>query len=191
MNPLKWLRGSRNGRTDLPVAHMTWAKSSVGRSISRTGLFLKRQIWIWPIIAVVVLSIIGLFVRQAIERTMRSDLESQLQTVVDLEAAMLNTWYHVQKSNAESLANNIDIRQTVYPLLDAPVGGDAKSAIDAAAALRAKLNKSLGPAISAHRYSGYIVFDKSKRVVATDRTELLGTKDLPEYESFLPRHSTE
>ena len=46
---------------------MTWAKSSVGRSISRTGVFLKKQIWIWPIIAVVLLSTIGLFVRRAIE----------------------------------------------------------------------------------------------------------------------------
>src|SRR3569832_1397782 len=114
MNPLTWLRGSRNGRTGRPIAHMTWAKSSVGRNISRTGVFLKRQIWVWPIIAVVLLSVIGLLVRQAIERTMRSGLESQLQTVVGLEAAMLKTWYRVQKSNAESLANNIDIRQTVY-----------------------------------------------------------------------------
>ncbi len=42
-----------------PEAHMTWAKSSVGRTVSRTGLFLKKQLWIWPIIAVIVLSLIG------------------------------------------------------------------------------------------------------------------------------------
>ena len=91
---------------------MTWAKTSVGRTVSRTGVFLKRQIWIWPILAVFVLSVIGFFVRRAIETTMREGVESELQTVVDLEAAMLNTWYHVQRSNAESLANNVDIRQT-------------------------------------------------------------------------------
>ena len=101
---------------------MTWAHTSVGRTISRTGLFLKRQIWIWPILAVVLLSLIGFFVRRSIETTMREGLESQLQTIVDLEASMLETWSHVQESNAQSLANNVDIRQTIYPLLEAPPG---------------------------------------------------------------------
>ena len=127
MNFFRRFFNSRNGSNRAPAAHMTWAKSSVGRTISRTGVFLKRQIWIWPIIAVVLLSVIGLFVRRAIETTMRDGLKSELQTVVDLEAAMLNTWYNVQKSNAESLANNVDVRQTIYPLLE--VGP-----IDAAAA---------------------------------------------------------
>ena len=118
MNPFRWLRNSQNGADRRAGAHMTWAKTSVGRTISRTGVFLKRQIWIWPILAVVLLSVIGLFVRRAIETTMREGLESELQTVVDLEAAMLKTWYQVQRSNAESLANNVDIRQTIYPLLE-------------------------------------------------------------------------
>jgi hypothetical protein len=85
MNPFKWLRSSSNGDDRHAGAHMTWAKTSVGRTISRTGLFLKRQIWIWPIVAVVLLSLIGLFVRRAIETTMREGLQSELQTVVDLE----------------------------------------------------------------------------------------------------------
>ena len=101
-------------------AHMTFARTSVGRTISRTGVFLRKQIWIWPIIAVVLLSMIGLVVRRAIETTMRDGLQSQLQTLLDLETAMLNTWYKVQQSNAQSLANNVDIRQTVYPLIDSP-----------------------------------------------------------------------
>jgi hypothetical protein len=165
---------------------MTWARSSVGRSISRTGLFLKRQIWAWPIIAVVVLAVIGLFVRRSIETTMREGLESQLQTVVDLEASMLNNWYQVQKSNAESLANNIDVRQTIYPLLDAPAG-EAEKRDAQAATLRAKLEKSLGPAITAHNYSGYLVSDKKKRIVAAGRPELIGQENLPEYDLFLSR----
>jgi hypothetical protein len=186
MNPFKWLRASLNGDNRRAGAHMTWANTSVGRTISRTGVFLKRQIWIWPILAVLLLSVIGLFVRRAIETTMRDGLKSELQTVVDLEAAMLNTWYHVQESNAESLANNVDIRQTIYPLLEAAVDEAAASA-DTAAALRAKLDKSLGPAITAHRYAGYLVVDKNKRIVAAGRPEMVGMVDVPEYSAFLAR----
>ena len=190
MNPLSWFGLSKT--TDRrQAAHMTWAKTSVGRSISRTGQFLKRQIWAWPIIAVVLLSIIGFFVRNSVETTMRDSLQSQLQTIVDLEAAMLETWSHVQESNALSLANNIDIRHTVYPLLDAAIAtnqdvpNDPHAAKDDTAALRAKLEKSLGPALTAHNYNGYIVVDKKKRIVASGRPELVGQQDVPEFDSFL------
>jgi hypothetical protein len=165
---------------------MTWAKSSVGRTISRTGAILKRQIWVWPILAVILLSVIGLFVRRAIETTMRDGLQSQLQTLVDLEAAMLDNWYQVQQSNAESLANNVDVRHTIYPLLETLANG-TKTTTDSVETLHAKLDKSLGPALTAHRYSGYIVVDKKKRIVAAGRPEMVGQQDIPEYTAFLAR----
>ena len=46
---------------------MTWATGTIERTVSRTGVFLKKQLWIWPIIAVLVLSIVGFAVRGAIE----------------------------------------------------------------------------------------------------------------------------
>jgi hypothetical protein len=186
MNVFRWFGSSINGDQRPPVAHMTWAKTSVGRTVSRTGLFLKRQIWVWPILAVMLLSMIGFFVRRAIETTMRDRLKSELQTVVDLEAAMLETWYRVQESNAESLANNIDIRHSIYPLLEAPVSGD-ETATNEIAALRAKLDKSLSPAITAHRYAGYLVADKKKQIVAAGRSEMVGLIDVPEYGALLTR----
>jgi hypothetical protein len=103
-----------------------------------------------------------------------------------LDAAMLETWSHVQESNAESLANNVDIRQVIYPLLEVPPGTVA-AADEKTTALRAKLEKSLGPALTAHRYNGYMVVDKKKRIVAAGRTELIGLQDVPEYNAFLSR----
>jgi hypothetical protein len=165
---------------------MTWAHTSAGRTISRTGMFLKRQIWIWPIIAVLLLSVIGLFVRGAIESTIRDGLKSELQTVVDLEAAMLETWFRVQESNAESMANNIDVRQSIYPLIEAPID-DAAARAESVEVLRAKLQKSLGPSLTAHRYDGYVVADKSQRIVASGRPQLIGQQVLPGFSGPLSR----
>ena len=164
---------------------MTFAHTTAGRTISRTGLFLRKQIWVWPIIAVLLLSVIGLIVRQAIETTMRDSLQSQLETVLGLEASMLKTWYKVQESNAQSLANDIDTRQIAYALLD-PTSDQAKTP-EQVTALRSKLEKSLGPALTAHRYSGYILTDKKKRIVAAGRAELVDQQDIPEYSDFLTR----
>ena len=66
-------------------AHLTFGATSVGRSISRTGLILKKQLWIWPIIAVVLLAVIGYGIRAAIERTMKASLQSELDTLLSIE----------------------------------------------------------------------------------------------------------
>jgi hypothetical protein len=165
--------------------HMTWATSSVGRSITRTGVFLKKQLWIWPIIAVVILSTLGLFVRWKIESVMRASLESELQTTRNLEAEMLKTWFGVQEANAESLANNLEVRSLVYPLLEtgrhvAPLTGDESENE------QMKLERALAPAMSAHGYDGYLVANKKRQIVAAMRREMVG-RDFPEYEQFLDR----
>lgn len=166
--------------------HMTFGTSTVGRTISRAGLFLRRQIWIWPIIAVVLLSIIGLVVRGAIESTMRANLESQLSTVLGLQSAMLKTWFKVQESNIESAANNMQTREIAYELLGlsdtAPDNTTARRA-----ELRAKLGKALAPAMTAHNYDGYMLVDKENKIVAASRAELID-RELPvEYQPFIAK----
>ena len=81
-------------------AHLTFGATSVGRTIMRTGVLLRKQLWIWPIIAVIVLAAIGLGIRVAIERTMRHNLTSQLQSTLALEGSMLEAWLRVQEHNA-------------------------------------------------------------------------------------------
>ena len=86
---------------------------------------------------------------------------------------MLNTWYKVQQSNAQSVANEVDFRQTVYPLLEPPDKSEAGK-VPTVDSLRAKLEKIIAPALSAHDYSGYFVANKKKRIVAAAHPELIG-----------------
>jgi tRNA A-37 threonylcarbamoyl transferase component Bud32 len=166
---------------------MTWASRSLGQTVTRTRVFLKRQIWIWPIIAVVVLSGVGFGVRRAIETTMRATLASQLETLLAVETAMLVTWFETQESNAESLANDVRIREIAYQLLetngteigDSPPTENAVEASD--------LQKQLAPAMSAQDYIGYFLADKSTRILSSSYPELIGQRDVPEYDSMLTR----
>src|SRR4029079_8020509 len=111
-----WLTNLFRRRAARPGAaqdHITFGSTSVGRSISRTGLFLKKQLWIWPIFAIVLLALVGFGIRVAIERTMKASLRSQLQTLLSVERSMVDTWLKVQESNAESLANDQQVRAIV------------------------------------------------------------------------------
>ncbi len=180
-------------------AHLTFGATSVGRTISRTSLILRKQLWIWPIIAVILLAGIGYGIRLAIERTMQRTLSSQLETLLHVETSMLETWLAVQESNASSLANDQQVRDVVAKLLDF---GEASDALPGEIAvepghplgrsrellsLNAQLGKELGPGMSSHSFVSYFLVDKHFHVLASSNPELLGRDAPAEYESFITR----
>lgn len=172
---------------------MTFAQSSFGRTVSRTSLFLKRQLWIWPVVAMLVLSVLGYGIRRSIQHTMENSLRSELQTLVDIERSMVEKWLKIQESNAETVANDQQVRRIILDILAAQ--GQAESAAaegpDPAvqpqlADLFARLSRELEPAMTAHKFVGYVVADKSQQVVAAYTRDLIGTT-VPQYEDFLVR----
>jgi serine/threonine protein kinase len=175
-------------------AHITFGATSVGRSISRTGLLLKKQLWIWPIIAIVLLAIVGIGIRVAIERTMKASLRSQLQTLLGVERSMVETWLKVQEQNAESLANDQQIRELVSQLLavsqpaDDDAAGPATPAKPAPSrtALAARLAHELAPGMSSHDFITFFVADKQQKILASTHPEHIG-QVLPQHEAFLTR----
>jgi eukaryotic-like serine/threonine-protein kinase len=179
------------------AAHMTFGQTSVGRSITQTRLFLKKQLWIWPIIAVVLLALIGWGVSSAIERTMKENLQSELHTLVSVERSMLETWFKTQESNAESLANDQQIRAAAAEILAAsrpPLTADGSPPADSPAAvarptlavLHARLADELGPGMSSHEFVSYFLADKQRKILSSSNIELVG-QTIPQYDSFLTR----
>jgi hypothetical protein len=176
--------------------HVTFGQSTAGRSISRTRLILKKQLWIWPIVAIVVLAAVGYGIRSAIERTMRENLQAQLETMLNIERSMLETWLKVQESHAESLANGQDVRDIAAELLKAsqpaigsPAGtnGDTpppKVVPPAQSDLHARLARELGPGMSAHGFITYFLADKDQRIISSSNAELIG-QVVKEHESFV------
>lgn len=169
------------------AVHITNTGNTVSRTMSRTGIFLKKQLWIFPVLAAVVLAIVGFTTRSAIESIMRHNLHSQLQTMLDIESAMLETWIKVQTANASSEANSPVIRNHVYELLDAVDPTLEHTESLTSLKLHAQLQKDLAPALSAGDYHGYFVADKSKRILSSSAAELIGQQDIPEFDAAISR----
>ncbi len=184
MNPLNLFRPF-NRKAKHPQAHMTWASRSISKTVTGTGLFLKKQLWAWPIIAVLILSVVGFGVRSAIESTIKKNVSSGLQTLVNLETEMLKNWFAVQESTAETLANDSQVRATVYKLMQ--LDAEQSDPIPLDLSLHSELLKELTPAMTAHDYVGYFVADKSKSIVSSSHKMMIGEGDIPEYERFLER----
>lgn len=194
MNPMNLFRKKPKPSDHPEGVHMTWAHSSMARSISRTGILLRRQTWIFPVIAIIALSALAFGVRRAIEATMKSNLQSQLQTLLTVETEMLQTWLAVQASNVEAEANDFQVRETIYELLAEGEQAD-QAAVETgqtpprkiSSQLHRKLRSELGPAMSSHGYLGYVIADKNKRIISATLEEMVGQQDYPPYDAFLTR----
>lgn len=136
----------------------------MGRTMSRTGLMLKKQLWIWPIVAVALLAIVGYAVSSSIQTTMQDTLRSQLNTLLTVERSMLEKWFKVQESSALTLANGQEIRRTVTELLEARENAAPQPDLAAGtnreqqlADLHTRLARALEPAMSSHEFVGFVV----------------------------------
>jgi serine/threonine protein kinase len=157
----------------------------LSRTASNAGTLLKRNIWIWPIIAVIVLSVIGFTVRRAIETTMKNNLSSALRTLLSVETAMLETWFQSQCSLAETMANDVRVREVVYQFLEDAERDSPAPNRQGEQDLNRQLEKELAPALASQNYIGYFVADKSKRILAAQQPSLVGMKEVPEFDEFL------
>src|SRR4029078_2233731 len=163
-------------------ARDTFHGTSAGRATARSWLLSRKRLWIWPIIAVVLLTVIGVVVGVAIERTMQDGLHSELETLVTIQRSMLETWLKIKESNAQSLANDPQVRQVAAQIL--PVAGPTASSAGNLPSLQSRFTQELTAGMSAHHCVRYILADKQQRIVAATSPELLG-QTIPQFEAFL------
>jgi len=166
-------------------AHMTFGRTTIGRTLTRTGLLLKKQLWIWPIVAVVLLAIVGRLVSSSIRDTMEGTLRSQLSTLMGVERTMLEKWLAVQEAGVKSMADQRSVRRLAADLAGAGVAPAAEKQL-APAELSARLAAELEPGMSSQHFVGYVLVDKRMRVIASDESSMVGEMAV-QYESFLPK----
>jgi len=179
----QWWKEGRSGR-DARGAHMTFAKTTMGNRIQRTGVILRRQLWLWPILAVFLLSLIGYLITRSIRLTMESNLQSQLTTLLDVEKAMVLKWLSQQETSAKTLANNSSFREHVEKLVSVqvakgPVVNGQVSGVETAGnvlQLQDEISQIVAPTLANYEFVGYMVTDPKHHVIASNHAMLLGQK---------------
>ena len=153
-------------------------------TVARTREFLGRRLWAWPIIAVLMLLLLGWAVHGSIENTMRENLHSQLKTLNDVEVAMLRTWLKAHENNAMSVASDSDVRQLVETLLADEDDSEA-SPVDKEAIAR-QIARQLRPELSSHDYESFVIGTKSQLIAAT-RPDAVGLEIPFEFKDIFAR----
>jgi hypothetical protein len=151
------------------------------RSAVFAGLLLRKQLWIWPIVAAILLGACAWWVSRSVEDAMRQRRISELNTILDADVAALRVWMIEQARDAELIAKDEQLLPDVQKLLSArTVGADlARTLLQLPAqdALRARLK----PSLELVGYWGFLLVSPDSIVLAADHDAPVG-RTLPGYQ---------
>ncbi|QDU36437.1 Serine/threonine-protein kinase PknB [Maioricimonas rarisocia] len=147
---------------------------SVVRSLSATNIFLRRQIWIWPIIAAIVLGTIGWFLRQAIEQQLRMEMASEMETILRTDVKAMQIWLRSEEENAKSAAGNAELREVMLQLVEMAEQEETTQLDLLTSEELADFRERMQPIVDARGYQGYAVLTRGGRVAASELNEPVG-----------------
>lgn len=163
---------NNSGKMDSQVA---FVRSQVLRAMSSSRLIFLRQLWIRPLIAIVVLGIVALFVGRALERVLKQDMASKLNTILAADVTALKIWMSSQEKTVASVAEDRSLAELVEGLLPQDRTTPATLLELLQAPQQAEIKAKLKPLLETHEYQGYLVLTPDYQIVASGRHELIGT----------------
>ncbi len=147
---------------------------SLVRSIVSKGKWLRRAIWVWPIIAALFLGVIGLFLFIAVERRLKDDTSSRMQTILDADVAALQLWMQAQQKTVQSAAvDEALVASTEKLIAIAATTGTTQLELLQSPELKS-LRDRLTPFSEAGGYNGWVIITPQQKIIASARNEIVG-----------------
>jgi hypothetical protein len=181
------LADTQESKTNLRLTSVRKVKSLFGgpSGLSTTRGFVRRHLWIWPLLAIAVLVAVSGWVRWRIEQGIRQQMEGELLALLHADVTALELWLHSQESHARSDATDPEIRAAILELVQLADSGQTSATELLQSPARAKLAAALKTSLEALHYTGFVVLDRDSRIIASASESLLGQKSLPGYSDFV------
>jgi len=160
--------------------------SRFGHFITRVPQLLARHLWVWPLLAAVVLGAVGFWVRTRVEGATRAELASRLQTLLNADVAALRLWFSEREADARSVASDLTIQENILQLVEIARTDVSEEGLLNSEPAR-KLALSLKPLLDAHQYLDYLVLSPERRILAAPYRRLVGRLAPRSYEMFMWR----
>ena len=152
-----WVNAAPQQGTSKITSAISGRTRSFVRSLASRGKWLRRAIWVWPIIAAIVLAVIGLFLRNAVEHRLRDDTASRMQTILQADVAALRMWMQSQQKTVQSIAVDSTLVASTEKLTAiAATTGVSQLELLQSPALKS-LRDQLTPFFEAGGYIGWII----------------------------------
>lgn len=162
-------------------------RSRLARFVTDAPVIISKHLWIWPLLAAVVLGSVGFWVRQQVEGATRAELASRLQTLLNADIAALRLWFSERQSDAKSFATDARFQGAICSLADLARNSDATAEVLVNASGAKVLEQDLKPLLDARQYLDYIVLAPDRRILASAYPRLVGRFAPKSYEMFMWR----
>lgn len=144
---------------------------SVSKSVSATSLFLRTQLWVWPLIAAALIAGLGFWLKATVGTTMKAQMTDELQVLLNADVAALRILYRAHEAVTTIAANDPDVRRLVGGLV---ARGDQEAADLLRAPELAQLRSVFKPWLSHYEYHGFRIIDRNGRIIAAWRDLKIG-----------------
>lgn len=163
---------------------------SIARFVTRLPFLLSKNLWVWPLLGVLVLVVVGLWVHSRVEGATRAELASRLRTLLNADVTALRLWFNEQESDAKSFSTDARIEAAILELARAAWASNTtpQMLVDSPAATA--LAQHMGSVVASHRYLDYVVISTNRMILASPHPRLVGHAAPRAYEVFLNRAFT-
>ncbi|HZZ30339.1 MAG TPA: serine/threonine protein kinase [Pirellulales bacterium] len=161
---------------------MKSAARSALRSAVVTSLIRRKQLWIWPILATLILGLCGWWVSRSVENAMRERRIGELTAILNADVAALHVWTLEEIKDALLIADDDQLISPVEQL--ATIGKSAADADPTRALLQSPAQESIRARLKpemALGYAGFVILSPEAVVLAADLDAPVG-RSLPGYQ---------
>jgi eukaryotic-like serine/threonine-protein kinase len=155
------------------------------RSLGATWSALRRHLWVWPVLAALLLGGVGWWVHRSVEEAMREELAGQLTTILNADLEALRTWIRDQEAIARSLARLPALRPAVRGLLAAADKPGAAAADLSRAREMADCRALLRPYLKIFGYTHFYIASPAIKIVAADTDDFPATFQKDHVQEFV------
>jgi hypothetical protein len=145
--------------------HLTGV-SGFSPSLGATGSALRRHLWIWPVLAALLVGGVGWLVHRSVEDAMREQLGGGLNTILNADVEALRLWTKDQEAIARALARAPVLQPAVRELLATAERTDTPQGALLQSRALADVRTRLAPFLENFGYIDFFVVSPSMRVVS-------------------------
>lgn len=136
-------------------------------SFAASARFIRRSLWLWPLLGAAVHALVGWWVHSRVEMAMHHQIGSSLTATLNADVAALRQWMQDGEQNATLLAGLEQLRPLVRDLLAVPDQGDGAELNLIHAPSQKALRAWLGPRLKQFGYVDYLLVSPQDRVLAS------------------------
>ena len=134
---------------------------------------MRRNVWLWPLLAAAMLIVAGFWIRRAVESAAQMEMAEGLKATLDSNVEALKIWLENEEFRALDASLEPAVRQAATELARlAAAGGDAAAL--AQSPHQDELRLALRPIVTGKGYEGYALMNKEHMILASNRPELIG-----------------